>query len=431
VTDPPPRYGVHRWKTRTYLLLVGGGGVLAASIVTRSAVAVFFGLALLLAPFAAAWSYPRRLGKVDLAWADEGTGPEVRVRGSLTGAFGSSAGDISVRVEPPPEASVAAELSYERGPREIRFATDWRLREPYLSQRLPAVVTWSDPLGLGERILEGDRPELSVERLPPELRTSGDLRLGRTLPLPGAVRTRFTSRTGEFDGLRLAAPGEPARFINWRATARLGRMVANEFEMEQRADLILLLDLRPTSLGPYYDHLLLRLGQAACLGLVRPFLRNKFRIGFAAFGELVQAVPLSSGRAHGHRLIQAIQAARLAEAAEDAQRCAYGMRRSFTPGTTTIVVTSWTDDPTQDLAPYLRRVGFPLVTLSPSPLPLRNGSGELGRDRETLARRLERLERRVRLAPLWTYGPVVDWETYESLEPLGRAFRTAGRRRVG
>jgi uncharacterized protein (DUF58 family) len=208
-------------------------------------------------------------------------------------------------------------------------------------------------------------------------------------------------------------------------------MVANEFEAEQRADVVLLLDLRPTSLGPYYDRLLLRLGQAACVGLVRPFLRNRFRIGFAAFGELVEALPLSSGRAHGHRVVQAIQAARLAEVAEDAQRCAYGMRRSFAPGTMTIVVSSWTDDPTQDLAPYLRRVGFPLVTFSPSPLPLREGSGRLEETQERLARRLERLERRVRLAPLWRYGPVVDWENYESLEPVGRAFRTAGRRRVG
>jgi len=431
MTDAPAAYGVHRWTTRSYLLLVGGGGVLAASVVTRNSVAVFFGLALLLAPFAAAWSYPRRLSKVDLAWEDVGTGPEVEIHGSLTGPFGASAGDVSVHVDPPPEAVVAAAVTYDRGPREIRFTTTWRLREPYLSERTSAVVTWSDALGLGERTLEGSRPELAVERLPPELHTAGEVRLGRTLALPGAVRTRFTSRTGEFDGLRMAAPGEPSRFINWRATARLGRMVANEFEAEQRADVVLLLDLRPTSLGPYYDRLLLRLGQAACVGLVRPFLRNRFRIGFAAFGELVEALPLSSGRAHGHRVVQAIQAARLAEVAEDAQRCAYGMRRSFAPGTMTIVVSSWTDDPTQDLAPYLRRVGFPLVTFSPSPLPLREGSGRLEETQERLARRLERLERRVRLAPLWRYGPVVDWENYESLEPVGRAFRTAGRRRVG
>jgi len=430
VTDGPSRYGVHRWTIRTYLLLVGGGALLTVAVASKDPVPIFFGLALLLAPFAAAWSYPRTLDRVDLTWKEAGAGPEIRVRGSLTGAFGNSAGDVSVQVTPPVEVVVAKELTYKRTPREVQFATDWRLRVPYLSRELSAVVLWGDPLGLGERVLEGERPTLTVARSPPEMHTLTYLRLSRTTPLPGEVRSRRIGLSGEFDALRLVEGNEPVRFINWKATARLGRLVANEYEAEQRTDLILLLDLRPSSFGGYYDELLLTLGQAACLGLARSFLRSRFRLGFASFGEFVTALPLSTGRTHGFRVVQAILASRLAPRAEDPLRCAFGMRRFFLPGTTTIIVSGWTDDPAMDLAPYLRRVGFPVVLLSPSPVPMREGTGNLDPHREGLARRVERLERRVRLAPLWSYGPVVDWDSYGSLEGLGRALRVRGRRGV-
>jgi len=431
VNEGRSRYGVNRWTSRTFLLFAAGGVLLTAAVALRNPVPVFFGLALLLAPFAAAWSTPRALHRVDLAWKDDGVGPEIRVRGTLASGFGSHAGDVSVEFSPPLEVVVEKELTYERDSREVRFATDWRSREPYLSHRLSAVVTWRDPMGLGERVLDGARPALAVERSLPELRTPSSLRLARRTALPGEVRSRRSSMSGEFDALRLAGEGEPARFINWKATARAGRLIANEYEMDQKADLIVLLDLRPTTLGRYYDELLLSLGRAASLGLVRALLRSKFRVGFASFGQGVRAVPLSTGRTHEYLIVQAIRTTRLAARAEDAQRCAIGMRRFFLPGTTTIVVSGWTDDPTMDLPPYLRRMGFPIVTLSPSPLPMRQGTGKLDGTRESLARRVERLERRVRLASLWKYGPVVDWDTYESLEGFGRALQVFGRGRVG
>jgi len=424
------RIGVHRWTTRTYLLLGGGAALLIAAVILRNPVPVFFGLALLLAPFAAAWTYPRSLERVDLAWEDQGSGLLVQLRGSATGNFGSSSAEISVRIVPPREVVVTREISYDRDPREVRFATDWRLREPYIFRRVWAVVTWNDGLGLGERILEGDRPVLAIERPPPELHALTFIRSSRKTPLPGEIRSRRAARSGEFDGLRWAEQDEPARSINWQATARVGRMVANQYEAEERPDLALLLDLRPSSLGRYTDVLLLNLGRAACLGIVKPCLRLKLRLGFATFGEYFDAVPLSTGRIHGYRVEQAIRTSRLAERAGIVQRCPIGMRRFFRPGTPTIIISGWTGDSTLDLAPHLRRMGYPVVTLSPSPLPMREGLGGLDPTQEGLARRVEHLQRRVRLAHLWEYGPVIDWDNYDTLEGLGRALHVAARRKV-
>ena len=78
----------------------------------------------------------------------------------------------------------------------------------------------------------------------------------------------------------------------------------------------------------------------------------------------------------------------------------------------------------------LSRQGFPVVLLSPSPLPMRAGSGGLEAADEALAVRVERLERRLRLADLWVHGPVVDWDDYWTLEPLARVLRRPAYRRV-
>jgi uncharacterized protein (DUF58 family) len=425
----PDRYGVTHWTSRTPLFLGVGGTLLVAAVVLRNPVPLFFALALLLAPFVAAWSYPRTLGSVDLAWKDLGAGPEIRIRGSLVGEFGGSAGNVSLRFPLPPGVAVGQQLRYVRGPQEIRFGADWRSVDPYPSLQLSAVVRWSDPFGLGERLLEGARPVLSVERPSPELRSVAALQLARVLPTPGETRARRAGISTEFVGVRSAGAGESVRLINWRATARAGRLVANEYEAELRADVILMLDLRPTGLGEYYDELLLRLAQAACLGLVRPFIRNKLRVGWATFGEHVEALPLGTGRVHGHRVVEAIVGSRRSARAGPAEWCAVGLGRFFRPGTTIIIVSSWGGEPTWDLAPYLRHAGFPVVTFSPSPVPLRAWTGRLGSLREGLAIRVERLERRARLSTLWKYGPVVDWENYGSLEGLRLALRAAGRRR--
>ncbi len=424
----PPPGSVH-WTGRAYLLITFGGALCALAVALRSPVPLFAGLPLLLAPLLAAGQGPPT-ANADLTWEAEGLGPDVTVRGTLRGDFERSAPDILVRLPPPSGAVEAEPVLLERDAGTIRFRARWRFTEPTILNAPTPKVLWRDPLGLTELPLGGARPPLPLERYPPGLRRVGDIRLHRTVQLSGEIRSRVAGASGEFYGIREAAPGEPPRRINWRATARAGRLLANDYELERTGDLIVVLDLRPTSAGPELDDRLQGIARAAVYGIAESFLRGKVRIGFAAFGEFVEAVPLSTGRIHRVRLLRAILASRRSDVAGPAERCALGLRRYFRPGITTLVVSSWTEDPAFDLVPYLRRQGFPVVLLSPSPIPLRAGRGGLGPAEEALAQRIERLERRARLADLWVHGPVVDWDDYWSLEPLVRTLRRPAHRRV-
>jgi len=427
---PEPTPEPVRWTPRTYLLLGFGAGLAVLSVAVRNPVPLFAGLPFLLAPVLAGLRVPGGLAEVDLSWQSGGLSSEVVVTGVLRGRFGGASRDVGVVMPAVDGVTELAPIRYARGPTEVRFTLRWRLHEPsILTVPAPRVVL-RDPLGLTERTLEGARPDLRLERYPPGLQRSASLRLQRTIPAPGESRSRTIGASGEFFGLRVAMPGEPPRRINWRASARAGRLLANDYQLERTGDLVVVLDVRPSEFGPEFDERILGVARAAVYGIAEAFLRNKVRIGFASFGEFVEAVPLSTGRVHRVRLLRAILASRRAEVAGPAERCALGLRRFYRPGVTVLVVSSWAGDPGFDLLPYIRRQGFPVVLLSPSPLPMRERTGGLDPADEPIAVRLERLERRVRLADLWVHGPVVDWDDYWTLEPLARVLRRPAYRRV-
>jgi uncharacterized protein (DUF58 family) len=418
------------WTGRSFLLLSVGAVLAAASVLERSAVPLFVALPLLLAPFVVASFGPSRPLTADLAWNAAGSGADVEVTGELRGSFAGAVADLLVEPSPPAGAVVVRPMRTARGRDALRFSLGWKLPEPTITTVPPPCVLWQDSLGLTAREVGGSRPPLHLSRYPTELRRLDSLRLDRTIALPGETRSRRVGPSGEFYGIREAAPDETWGRVNWRASARVGRLLANDYQIDLTGDLLLVLDLRPTSGDRVLDSRLLGISRAGVYGIADALFRSKVRIGFAAFGEFAEALPLSTGRGHRARVLRAIETSQLSEVAGPAERCAFTLRRYYRPGLTTLVVSSWTGEPAGELVPYLQRQGFPPLLISPSPLPMLEGTGRLSPEEEALARRLELVERRVRLSETWRYAPVVDWADYWTLEGLARFLRRPTRRRV-
>jgi uncharacterized protein (DUF58 family) len=426
VTDvgPPVRFaGVVRWTARAYVLVAAGAGLAALAVALGDPVPLFAAIPLLVVPFVAGAQVARQVPRADLTWEAGGSGPEVAIEGRFRGPVGDSGVELEVDVPRPHGAREVAPTRVETTADGVRFTARWAMAEPSVLTLPPPRIVARDPLGLLERSPEGTRSTLRLERYPPALQHIGSIRLGRTTTLPGEIRSPLRGSSGEFYGVRETAPDEPTRSVNWRATARAGRLLSNDFRVDRTGDLVLVLDVRPTSLGPEYDDRLLGVARAAAHGIAESFLRSKTRIGLASFGEFLTTLPLGTGRIHRIRLLRAIDAARREDAAGPAMRCAVGLRRFYPRGVTILVVSSWTEDPAFNLVPYVRHQGFPVVLLSPSPLPMRAGTGGLDPADEPLAQRLEQFERRLRLAPMWLHGPVVDWSDFWDLEPLARILR--------
>lgn len=432
MNGPGERTSSLHWRRGSFVLLGAGVLLLLVALSVRSAVPIFVALPLLVAPFTAALTGPRRTPVADLAWRTAGSGPELTVTGLLRPAPGDDLADVTVVAHPPGDVrEVAPPRVYRLPGAEVAFELSWQVPHPMLGTIDPPEVFWEDPLGLVTRDVAGTRPSLSFERYPPELTRLGAVRFERTLLLPGEAASRRIGPSGEFFGIRDAAPGDPPRVINWRATARWGRPLANEFQMDRTGDVVLIVDTRPSFLGAAADEALLAVTRAAAVGIAEAFLRAKARVGYAAFGEFVEAVPLASGRGHRLRLREAIRATRRASISGPSDRCATTLGRFFPPGVSTILISTLYGAAEPELILYLRRRGFRSIVLSPSPLSVLPPPAGGAVDTDAVADRIERLDRRRRLGRLWADAPIVDWTDFWTLSELVSLLRQPARRRAG
>jgi uncharacterized protein (DUF58 family) len=205
--------------------------------------------------------------------------------------------------------------------------------------------------------------------------------------------------------------------------------MANDFLLERTGDLLILLDVRPTSLGPSHDAQLTALGRAAALGIASGFLREKARVGLGVFDEFLRAVPLGTGRLQRFRIARLLEQVTSGTATGPSERFAVSVRRYFPPGVSTLVISSLVDDDSEELLLHLRRRGFPPFVLSPSPVPFLAASAPRESTAGHLAVRLLRLMRRQRLNEIWREAPVVEWDDYWSLVPLVKFLSSPVRNR--
>jgi len=115
----------------------------------------------------------------------------------------------------------------------------------------PAVVRAEGPLGLGRwsrRVLGPAEftvyPDVLTAR-----RLASSVRAGRLADASGS-RLGPTGLGTAFEALREYQPDDDLRLVNWRATARLGRAISNQFRVEQSQNVVLALDAGRLLLAP-------------------------------------------------------------------------------------------------------------------------------------------------------------------------------------
>ncbi|HXW51274.1 MAG TPA: DUF58 domain-containing protein [Candidatus Acidoferrales bacterium] len=165
-------------------------------------------------------------------------------------------------------------------------------------------VTATNALGLVARrwtVAEQTRvrvyPDLSaVERY-------GELARRGRLVEAGFRKLRLHGRGGEFDALRDWTPDDEFRTIDWKATARRGKLMVDQYDIERSQTVMLVLDagrLMTPRLGPQqkFDYAITAaLSVAAIAALVDD------KVGLLAFaGEILDHIAPRSGSAHTNAL---------------------------------------------------------------------------------------------------------------------------------
>ncbi|NLN88979.1 MAG: DUF58 domain-containing protein [candidate division WS1 bacterium] len=214
--------------------------------------------------------------------------------------------EVPLRLQPQPEvvstvvaAGVEASVEYAVYPRS-RGAVDlgW------------ICLRWRGPLGL---MLAQRRIEPAVDartaRVYPSYVDYGRFVLESRIKLrrEGPQRMRIAQRADEFESLREYVPGDDARRVDWKATARRRRLIARNYEEERSKDILILIDagrmMAPEANG------LTKLDRAinAALMIATVAAERKDRVGLFVFAdEPLVFIPPAHGKAQISRFMDAL-----------------------------------------------------------------------------------------------------------------------------
>jgi uncharacterized protein (DUF58 family) len=252
------------------------------------------------------------------------------------------------------------------------------------------------------------RQDLKV--YPSEEHVRALLRPVETQVFAGNYVAREKAEGIEFADLRPFVAGDRVRHVNWRASARRGELWVNEHHAERNADVVILLD--SFSEARRGDLTTLDPALRAAATLAARYLREKDRVGFVAFGGILNWLLPSSGAVQLYRIVDAMLDTQivLSYAWRDISRLP---RRTLPPRALVLALTPLLDERSEVALLDLRGRGFDLVVIEISPLSVVPAARtELG----AVAHRLWRLRREAVRARLEGAGiPVAVWDDESSL----------------
>ncbi|HET9481699.1 MAG TPA: DUF58 domain-containing protein [Candidatus Polarisedimenticolia bacterium] len=233
-------------------------------------------------------------GSVELSLSNGGAGwIRAQLGDTPPAALGVESGDVTLEV--PPGATASA--SYPIAPRR---RGDQDLGVVYLRYR--------GRLGMAERRARADLPQRV--RIYPDLeqsrRLTSYLIRVRQVDLEKRLR-RQRGRGREFESLREYRTGDPWRDVCWTATARRGKMITRQYQVERNQHVWIVLDtgrlLRARVDGlTKLDHAV-----SAALSLAQVALFSGDRVGLLAYGRSIEhRLRPARGSAHVRTLLETL-----------------------------------------------------------------------------------------------------------------------------
>lgn len=235
----------------------------------------------------------------------------------------------------------------------------------------------------------------------------------------GPIPSRQPGGGVDFYGLRDYQPGDPRRWINWRASARHDQNIfVNQFEQERIADVGIILDARRQSnIQLENGDSLFEYSVQAAGALAGALLDDGNRVGLLIYGFGVERTFPGYGKVQQERIMRALGSARTGQNFA-LESLGYLPTRFFPTGSQIVMVSPLLAG---DVAAFtqLRACGYEVLVVSPNPVDFEaRAEGVHG----SLAWRIARAERALLLRKLQYMGiRVLDWQVDRPFEPLARA----------
>ena len=229
----------------------------------------------------------------------------------------------------------------------------------------------------------------------------------------GNIRSKLLGPGIEFFALRDYRPGDTLRHVNWKASARRGSLVTNEYETERSGDVTIIVDAR--TIGGDEN---LEATVEAAASLSSYFLKERDRVGMVILGHVVDVIKSNYGKRQLQKIVDHLTDARPG-AVRSAVSVRLALNRYFRGDSMLVLITTLNDRRMVQTAEELVGRGHHLVVISPRPVYRSDENDKAGE----LVFRMGAMRRTDALYELGKFCRVVDWETGKPLMTYFREVR--------
>ncbi len=133
------------------------------------------------------------------------------------------------------------------------------------------------------------------------------LALDNRLSLHGMKKIRRIGHTMEFEQIKDYVPGDDARTINWKATAKRASLMVNQFQDEKSQPVYALIDASRVMKMPFKGLTLLDYAINSTLAFSNIALKKKDKVGMLTFAETIKNhLPASSKKTHLQTILEVL-----------------------------------------------------------------------------------------------------------------------------
>jgi len=209
----------------------------------------------------------------------------------------------------------------------------------------------------------------------------------------------------EFHAIREYQPGDPFKIINWKATAKMGKIMSNEYESERKVDVVIIVD------AGYLGGRVIDYSVRAAASLMLDCLKNGTSFGLL----LSESVPLWArvdyGKRHFFRCVDILSTARPDKNNLIAYQVEHLIRTRFPANAQIIYISPLVSEESRKALEMIYHYGYKIIVISPDPY----SAIEPRSKEEELAVKMLDLKRKAYLRKLSAYALIIDWDTRKPL----------------
>ncbi len=272
---------------------------------------------------------------------------------------------------------------------------------------------------LGFRDYKGEISGQDILTILPRVEELGpvELRARRVGPWPGMVPSRRIGIGTDFFELRPYGPGDELKRINWKASAKQAKLIANEFEGEQVTDVVIVLDCSEGITSKLFDFDAAEFEISLAASLCSQLILQGNRVGLSVYGSVRTWVDPAFGKRHLLKILDSLAVVKAGRATLPMDYAVESVIVTVVPAKSVIVfISPLLGNAIVDIITNIAARGYSLLCITPTV----NSTAAVDSDSMRLAKKILAAERRNKMTQVAKVAKLIELSPAIPIRPLLR-----------